>query len=302
MQIRWGTRSIALALLAGVLGAAQLPAAADARRTIDVFPGRSAIQKAVARADAGDTVLVHRGTYTGQVKITKPIKLQGSAARGARPVIDGRCRTSYSVEIESPGVVVRHFSVIGAASGFASFPSAVNFRATASGRAQDLVVRNTCRTAEYGINVLIGGQLQIIGNRATGFTDSGIYVGTIKDTHGGALNVQGNEAFGNSRGIIIEFSNDVDIRVLNNYMHDNKLRGEGESPPSGLLIMGSRGILIQGNRSNHHGSYGIDFRSQSRNNRLFGNNFGSNPLAVHLTGDAGPNCGTGNLPNPFSAC
>ena len=107
---------------------------------------------------------------------------------------------------------------------------------------------------------------------------------------------------GNSRGIIVEFSNQVDIRVLNNNMHDNRLRGAGESPPSGLLIMGSRGILIQGNRTNHNGNYGIDFRSRSRDNRLFGNDFGSNPLAVHLTGDSGPNCGTGNLPNPFAAC
>ena len=102
--------------------------------------------------------------------------------------------------------------------------------------------------------MLNGGQLQIVGNRASGFTDSGIYVGTISDTHGGPLNVVGNEAFGNSRGIIIEFSNEVDIRVLRNSMHDNRLRGKGESPPSGLLIMGSRDVLIQGNRSVRNGS------------------------------------------------
>jgi nitrous oxidase accessory protein NosD len=294
-------RGIGFALLAGGLGALPLPGAAAAR-TIHAFPGNNAIQHAVARAHAGDTVLVHRGTYTGQVKITKPIKLQGSAARGTRPLLDGRCRTSYTVEIESPGVVVRHLSVVGAAEGFGPFPSAVNFKATASGRAQDLVVRNTCRTAQYGINVLNGGQLQIIGNRASGFTDSGIYVGTITDTHGGPLNVLRNEAFGNSRGIIIEFSNEVDIRVVGNDMHDNRLRGEGESPPSGLLIMGSRGILIQGNRSNRNGSYGIDFKAQSRNNRLLGNDLRSNPQAVHVDGTSGPNCGIGNVPNPFDPC
>lgn len=298
MSIR---RGIGFALLAGGLVALQMPGTAAAR-TIHAFPGRNAVQKAVARARAGDTVLVHRGTYTGQVKITKPIKLQGSAARGTRPVLDGRCRTSYTVEIESPGVVVRHLGVVGAAQGFAPFPSAVNFKATESGRAQDLVVRNTCRTAEYGINVLNGGQLQIIGNRASGFTDSGIYVGTITNTHGGPLNVLRNEAFGNSRGIIVEFSNEVDIRVIDNDIHDNRLRGEGESPPSGLLIMGSRGILIQGNRSNHNGRYGIDFKTQSRNNRLLGNDFRANPQAVHVDGTSGPNCGIGNVPNPFDPC
>jgi len=291
----------AVAAGALVLALAAAPEA-SARRTIDVFPGRNAIQRGVARAHAGDTVLVHRGTYTGQVKITKPIKLQGSAARGTRPLVDGRCRTGYTLQIESPGVVLRHLAVVGAAEGFGSFPSAVNFRATESGRAQDLVVRNTCRTAEYGINVLNGGQLQIVGNRASGFTDSGIYVGTITDTHGGPLNVVGNEAFGNSRGIIVEFSNEVDIRVLRNSMHDNRLRGEGESPPSGLLLTGSRGVLIQGNRSVRNGSYGIDFRAKSRNNRLFGNDFRSNPQSVHVDGESGPNCGAGNLPNPFGAC
>ena len=236
------------------------------------------------------------------MKITKPIKLAGSAAPGTRPVIDGRCRTADTIEIESPGVEVRHLSVVGAAQGFGSFPSAVNFRATASGRAQDLVVRNTCRTAQYGINVLNGGQLQIVGNRASGFTDSGIYVGTITDTHGGPLNVLRNEAFGNSRGIIIEFSTEVDIRVIGNDLHDNRLRGEGESPPSGLLINGSRGILIQGNRSNRNASYGIDFKAQSRNNRVLGNDFRANAQAVHVDGESGPNCGTGNLPNPFGPC
>ena len=67
-------------------------------------------------------------------------------------------------------------------------------------------------------------------------------------------------------------------------------------------IMGSRGILIQGNRSNHNGSYGIDFKTQSRNNRLLGNDFRSNPQAVHLDGTSGPNCGIGNVPNPFDPC
>ena len=58
-------RPIGLALLAGVVGVLLLPGTAAARRTIDVFPGRSAIQKAVARANAGDTVLVHRGKVRG---------------------------------------------------------------------------------------------------------------------------------------------------------------------------------------------------------------------------------------------
>ena len=53
-------------------------------KTIDVYVGQS-IQKAVSNANAGDTIVVHAGTYltdsyNGEITVTKPLTLQGLGA------------------------------------------------------------------------------------------------------------------------------------------------------------------------------------------------------------------------------
>jgi parallel beta-helix repeat protein len=283
-----------------VWAAAQADASSASRhRTIAVYSGSNALQRAVAGARAGDTLLIHGGRYTGQVLVDRALTLRG--APGRRPVIDGRCRTADTIQVQAPGVTVEHLQVVGASEGFGSYPSEVNFTGVPDGRAQDLVVRNTC-DAEYGINVVRGGRQQIVANHVSGFSDSGIYVGQIHDTHGGALRVTANATLHNSRGIIVEFSTGVDIRVVGNDMSDNTLRGLGETPPSGLLINGSHGILIQDNRIERNGRYGIDFIADSTGNRLFGNVVRANPLAIHLESGSGPNCGSGNQPNTVPRC
>jgi parallel beta-helix repeat protein len=277
----------------------EIASGAASHRVISVFPGNNAIQRSLARARDGDTLLIHSGHYFGRVTVTKRVTLLG--AKGSRPLIDGRCKTNDTIEIKTPGVVVARLAVVGAAEGFGLYPSEVNFTSVPSGRAQDLVVRDTCN-AEYGINIVQGGEQQIVRNRVSGFSDSGIYAGQIKSTHGGALRIEGNETLANSRGIIVEFSSGVDIRVIGNYMHDNRLRGLGETPPSGLLINGANDVLIRNNRANRNGTYGIDFIASSQHNRLFGNDFRNNPQDVRTETGSGSNCGAGNRPNPFPPC
>jgi nitrous oxidase accessory protein NosD len=276
-------------------------AAPAGARTFQVFPRQGALQRALLAANAADTIVVHAGRYSGQALVGDAgIKLLG--APGPRPVIDGRCRTNDTVEIAAPGVTVRHLEVIGAAEGFGQYPSAVDFNEQPTGTAQDLVVRNTCN-GEYGINIIHGSRQRIIDDTASGFRDSGIYVGQItQQGRGGPLLVQGNRTVGNSRGIIVEFSHGDDIRVLDNVMDDNRLIGLGETPPAGLLLNGADGVLVQGNRAHHNGRYGFDLIAGSAHNRFIANGFGQNPRDLHVAAGSGPNCGARNVPNVFAAC
>ena len=70
--------------------------------------------------------------------------------------------------------------------------------------------------------------MQITNNRATGFTDAGIYVGGISSTPNGTLFVGDNDTSGNNKGIIVEDSAGGDIALFSNEVHDNNIPGIGE--------------------------------------------------------------------------
>jgi parallel beta-helix repeat protein len=299
MRRAWGLVLLCLSACACV--DAGIGAGAASARTLQVFPHRGALQRALARANRGDTLMIHSGHYYGQSVVSdRGLRLVG--APGAVPVIDGRCKTNDTIEITAPGVTVDHLQVVGAAEGFGSYPSEVNFDGQPTGTAENLVVRNTCN-AEYGINVIQGSRQQIVGDFAYGFRDSGIYVGQIHQSgRGRPLLVFGNVADHNSRGIIIEFSSGDDIRVIGNEMNRNTLRGLGETPPAGLLLNGASNVLVRGNQAHHNGRYGFDLIASSAQNDFVGNDFRRNPVDLHVESGSGPNCGSGNLPAKFPHC
>ena len=79
-------------VLAGLIGAvaalaafALAPSALGA--TIEVTPGRNAINKALAKAHNGDLLRIHDGTYRESFDISKRVTLRGV---GGRPMIDAR--------------------------------------------------------------------------------------------------------------------------------------------------------------------------------------------------------------------
>jgi parallel beta-helix repeat protein len=279
-----------LAAAAVLIGAATFTASASAK-TIDVKPKRpGAIQKAIDDAARGDTLRIHEGRYIGAISVDKKLTLK--RAKGEkRPVIDGGCETAYTVDVDGNGVTFRGLKVVGAAEGFGPFPSAVNLIAIETGVIDDLVVRNTCGSAEYGINVFQGGHIEITDNSAEGFHDAGVYVGAIQDTSRGPLIVAGNVASGNNRGVIVEDSFGVDIRVIDNELSDNGLSGVGT--PSGIFVHNSDGTLIRENVTNRNGDYGIHLDGGSDNTLLVGNVAKGNGTSNFFDEGSG-NCGSKN--------
>jgi parallel beta-helix repeat protein len=262
---------------------------------LHVDPGPDAITKALAKADAGDVIRIHRGHYREAVTITEPVKLIGPR-KGRRPVIDAQCASAFTVGVGVSGVVLKRLKVVGATD-FAE----VDFREAASGRAEGLVLRNTC-DAEYGINVVSSGQISVLDSRATGFTDAGIYVGDITDTAGGTLLVRGNRTTGNNKGIIVELSVGGSIRVEENEVHDNTLPGPFGAPV-GIFVNKSDGVQIAGNSVRNNGTIGIHLTPDADSNVLTGNTVTGNPTDILNEGNG--NCGSGNVVSagdPLAPC
>jgi parallel beta-helix repeat protein len=280
----------AAALLAGLL-AAPAPAGSDGR-TIHVRPGPDALQRALDRADDGDTLRVHEGRYPEDVTVRNRLRIV--AADGDTPVIDGRCRTARTIAVRRSGVHLRGLTVVGAAEGFGFLPTEVDFSGVARGSARGLVVRDTCGAegAEYGVNVFQAGPIKVIGNRAgRGFSDAGIYVGSITDTGDGALSVRDNLTLRNNVGIIVEDSAGGDIRVRLNRVKQNTR--PGESDPTGILIRRSDGALIEDNTVRGSGRFGIYLDPDSERNVL-NDNVVSGSGTTDLRDEGSGNCGSGN--------
>ena len=275
----------ALACLAApfALPGAAVPAPGPAPAKVvvdDAEPG--AISDAIAAVAPGGKVRIRRGRYRESLLIEKPVRL--IATGKGRPTIDGVCRFPSTVTIHSGGVVLKGLEVKGAGT-FA----AVDYSGVPSGSAKDLRVRNTC-DAEYGINVFATGAVQVTDNRATGFTDAGIYVGGIASTPNGTLFVGDNETSGNNKGIIVEFSGGGDIAVFSNEIHDNSIPGVGEQV--GLFVFDSDGVRIQSNRISGNGQAGLVLTPGADNNAVNDNQITGNPVDVRNEGVG--NCGSGN--------
>jgi parallel beta-helix repeat protein len=254
-------------LIAGAVAAigAALPSAAEAA-TIDVHPGPDALQKAISKADGGDTLRIHDGTYPEAINIHKRLTLKGV---DGRPTINGRCDAIAAVDALHNGVKVDHLKVKGGEQ------YQVNFVEVSGGGVNDVVMRETCGGALYGINVFQTGHLDLTDNDAKGFTDAGIYVGSLQDIGGQPFRIRGNNMHGNNIGILVEFgADDLDIRVLNNKTNGNDL--DGESAPAGIRLRDNDDVLLQGNVANDNGDFGIHLDADSDDNVLNDNSADGN--------------------------
>lgn len=262
---------------------------------IQVHPGQ--LQRAIERAVAGDTLVIHAGHYRGVFVIDERLKLVGAAGE-RRPLIDGRCETRVTIAVRTDGVVLRRLHVVGADEGFGPVPSEVDFSAVRSGRISGSLLRDTC-DAEYGVNVFGSAEVDVIDNVGRGFSDAAFYVGSIFGTGDGVLRVTGNEGFASNRGVIVEDAVGGIIRIVRNRLHDNTAPGLGV--PTGIWLHRSDGVVLVDNLVTDNGRFGIHLDPGSDRNQLFGNVARRNPGGNFRDQGTG-NCGADNRPDVFPAC
>lgn len=273
--------------------------AAAGPRVIDVHPGKDAISKAIAKANAGDTLRIHPGTYQEAPTVDKPLTLEATP-HGPRPVIDAGCAANDAIHVTSRGVTIWRLTVKGAASGFGDYPAEIFFENTPTGTVSENRVIDSC-DAEYGVSAFNTGPVDVAGNYARGFDDSGIYIGSIANTRGKVLRVVANDATRNSRGIIVEDSNlrSDRIRVAGNILDANRIAG-GEGPSDGLFLANSDRVKVVGNTAIDNAGSGYHPNASSDHN-VFRANTATHNDAGKLLDEGHGNCGSGNN-FPLPAC
>lgn len=211
------------------------------------------LQRAVAEAEPGATIVVPAGVYAGPLVITRPITLEGQG----EAVIDGG-GTGDAITVKAPDVTIRGFVVRN------SGDSLDREHAGITGEAANLTIENNrLEDVLFGIylknapgsvvrnNVVLSKELEI-GRRGDG----------IKVWYGAGTLLDGNRVSG-SRDVIVWFSPHSIIR--NNVVEDGRyglhfMSNEDETIENNVLRKNSVGIYLM---------YGKDF--VVRNNLLFDN-------------------------------
>jgi len=243
-----------LALTAGPADAAALRGShSRPGNVIEVFPGRHALAKALAKAQPGDTLNMHAGRYKDSVTISKA-GLSIVAAGDGTVTVDGRCLTTTTIVVRAGEVTIEGITVVGG-----TFFE-IDFEHVGNGSVADDTVTDTCGDAEYGVNIYDTQAVNVVNVTASGFSDSGIYVGSLTRLGDQTLYVQNNFSNGNAVGIIVEFSAQQHIVVDGNDVSDNST--------GGIALQGSANIVVQHNTANDNGSYGILADSGSDNNLI----------------------------------
>lgn len=201
---------VLLALLA-------LPAIA---KDIAVRDGES-IQGAIARAESGDVILIHPGTYRESVYIDKDdITLRGVVEEGKWPLLEGDGKLNDAILYSGNGITIEWLKIMHYKGNAIMGQSGNNY-----------VIRNNwiIDTGVYGIFPQFGKNGLIEYNVLSGIEDAAIYVGMCDN-----VDVKHNEVFDSVAGIEIE--NTRHALVENNYAHDNT---------AGILVFITPGLPIK---------------------------------------------------------
>jgi hypothetical protein len=192
---RIGSRVVALTLATLLLAAASASARVliVTKRHVS-YPHFTTIQAAVNAAHAGDWILINRGVYVGPVRISTPrLHLRGINRNGV--IVDGRHRVGNGITITANGVWVENLTVRNfdrrnredSADGNEVWWKGGGEKSAKVGIhgwwGQYLTAYDTGLLGGYGLfaSHSAGGFFKHV--YASGFNDSGLYVGACRDCH-----------------------------------------------------------------------------------------------------------------------
>ncbi len=255
-------RSVAWRMLACLLLATG-PTAQAAE--IRVAPGGS-IGAAVARASAGDTVVIERGRYQEHLVIDKPLTLRGVG----RPTLSGAL-TGDTIRIAAPDVTVEGLIVADSGADLGAQNAGISIRAGAD-RARVL----KCDLAYNLFGLYIEGvkDVRISGNLIAGKRDfaSAQRGNGIQLYNTSGAQIVGNHISFTRDGIYVDISHHAlfrgnkihDVRYGTHYMNSNDNVWEDNEVyhnRSGLALMETRNQLVRNNRAWGNSDSGIMLRT-----------------------------------------
>ncbi|HET7025941.1 MAG TPA: nitrous oxide reductase family maturation protein NosD [Gemmatimonadales bacterium] len=263
------------------------------RRPIEVRPGSAVatLTAALRQAQAGDTIIVHAGTYREPpIIVDRSVTILGEG----RPVFDGGGAHEI-VEIRADDVTLHGLVLQNVGVSYTEDRAAIRIDGARRCRVED----NELDNAFFGIYAARVDGCRIAGNvvRGTGQRQSGnanaihlystrnvvVLHNTVSGHRDGIYlefsrhaRIEGNQSSANTRyGLHFMFSDSCDYR-------DNDFRDN----VSGVAVMYSHAVTMVDNAfSGSHGpaSYGLLLK-ELRDSRLIGNRFRDNTVGLYIEG------------------
>lgn len=261
--------------------------------TLHVGPNQtfSTIRLALEKAEAGDTVFVHEGTYAeGNLTIDKPLTFIGLNY----PVLDGQHRDEI-ITVTASDVKIRGFEIRN--SGQLSTLDVAGIKVLSANHV--VIEENRLRDCNFGIYLSNTTGCRVCCNDVRGTpkeeqnTGNGIHLWKCS----GAL-IEENYLTGQRDGIYFEFVTDSEIRgntseqniryglhfmfSHNDQYHHNTFRNNG----AGVAVMYSRKVQMFENQFSYNwgsSAYGILLKDIS-DSHIWKNTFEQNSAAVYMEG------------------
>ena len=264
---------------------------ARAQRTFEVSPRGASIAQTIARAKAGDRIVITRGVYTEPtIVVDRPLTIVGEP--GA--IIDGTHAT-HILRVEADDVTIRGLEFRSVSTSHVEDRAAVRVGEVHRCRIED----NRIANAFFGIYLAGTSGCRVARNelRGTAHTEdqsgNGIHLWNARD-----IDVADNMIAGHRDGIYLEFTHDArvvgntsehNIRYGMHFMYSDGCRYERNTfreNSSGVAVMYTRGVVMTGNRfEGNWGSaaYGLLLK-EIYDARLTGNRFVRNTTALVADG------------------
>ncbi len=246
----------------------------------------SMLQSRIDRAPAGDTLVVEGGSYSGNIRIDKPLSLVGHGW----PVIDGG-GSGDVLTITASDVFVSGFVVRGSSHALTTEPAAIKVK----GADRVQVVGNRLLDSHFGVhltnsheNTIEGNVLDLGGGTSQARRGHGLYLWQV-----GHSAVRQNDIRNAADGIHLEFSETnviADNAVTGSrygihfmYANGNKvLRNQIKRNLAGAVLMFSHEVIVKDNviEENRQGATGAGILVKDcdnlfvEGNRLVRNKFG----------------------------
>lgn len=259
--------------------------------TIHVNPERTTVGAAVKSADAGDTVVVHPGTYREHgIVVDKPLALLGLA--GA--CIDAQSQGEI-ITVTAPGTILSGLTLRNVGTSFMEDRAAIRLANTRDCR----VTGNEIHNAFFGIYLENTERAQVDNNALHGRAErettsgNGIHVWHCRD-----LTIEQNDVSGHRDGIYFEFVESSTIRnntSANNlryglhfmFSNDNTYTGNAFTDNgAGVAVMYSENVRMANNqfvRNWGRASYGLLLKD-IRDSEIVSNRFYRNTIGIYSEG------------------
>ena len=254
---------------------------------IDI-PAGANLQEAVDQAQAGDTLRLAKGTYEGNITITKPLTLESAQGRSALIKGDRKKRT---ITVSAPDVTIRRLTVTGSGMSLPNMDAGI-FLDKAAARAhvaENDILDNSVGVYLWGApeavvehNLIIGNKELRENERGNGVTvwnapNSKVVYNDISHGRDGIfsnasnLNTFSHNHFHDLRyGVHYMYTNDSQIE--DNIVADSKI---------GYAIMFSTNIRLTGNISLNNTDQGI-MLNYANDSVISGNAVDKSPKCVFL--------------------